>query len=59
MWGFSRRVSELDVPLVQGSYLLMGGDTLTPEVVMDVAALTEVRTPAVAVAGCWTGYGVE
>ena len=39
------------VPQVQGSYLLMGGDTLTPEVVMDAAALTEVRTPAVAVAG--------
>ncbi|WP_392398874.1 ornithine cyclodeaminase family protein [Corynebacterium lehmanniae] len=43
--------SELDVPLVQGSYLLMGEETLTPEVVMDAAALTEVRTPAVAVAG--------
>ena len=43
--------SELDVPLVQGSYLLMGGETLTPEIVMDAAALTEVRTPAVAVAG--------
>lgn len=43
--------SELDAPLVQGSYLLMGGQTFTPEVVMDAAALTEVRTPAVAVAG--------
>lgn len=43
--------SEIDVPLVQGSYLLMGGETLTPEVVMDAAALTEIRTPAVAVAG--------
>lgn len=43
--------SDVDVPLVQGSYLLMGGETLTPEVVMDAAALTEVRTPAVAVAG--------
>lgn len=49
--------STVDVPLVQGSYLLMGGKTLTPEVVMDAAALTEVRTPAVAVAGCWTGCG--
>ena len=28
----------------------MGRETLTPEVVMDAAALTEVRTPAVAVA---------
>ena len=43
--------SQVDVPLVQGSYLLMGGETLTPEVVMDAAALTEMRTPAVAVAG--------
>ena len=43
--------SDVDVPLVQGSYLLMGGETLTPEVVMDAAALTKIRTPAVAVAG--------
>lgn len=43
--------SQVDVPLVQGSYLLMGGETLAPEVVMDAAALTEIRTPAVAVAG--------
>ena len=43
--------SDVDVPLVQGSYLLMGGETLTTEVVMDAAALTEIRTSAVAVAG--------
>ena len=43
--------STVDVPLVQGSYLLMGGQTLTPKAVMDAAALTEIRTPAVAVAG--------
>ena len=43
--------SAVDVPLVQGSYLLMGGETLTHEVVLDAAALTEIRTPAVAVAG--------
>lgn len=43
--------SELDVPLVQGAYLLMGGQTLTPEYLIDAAALTAVRTPAVAVAG--------
>ena len=49
--------SDVDVRLVQGSYLLMGGDTLTPEAVMAAAALTEVRTPAVAVARCWTGCG--
>jgi len=39
------------VPLVQGSYLLMGGRTLTPELLLDAAALTQLRTPAVAVAG--------
>ncbi|WP_070473599.1 ornithine cyclodeaminase family protein [Corynebacterium sp. HMSC05H05] len=43
--------STVDVPFVQGSYLLMSGETLTPEVVMDAAALTEIRTAAVAVAG--------
>ncbi|RMD17625.1 hypothetical protein EAW56_10925 [Corynebacterium gottingense] len=31
--------------------LSFSGETLTPEVVMDAAALTEIRTPAVAVAG--------
>lgn len=40
-----------DVPLVQGSYLLMGGRTLTPELLLDAASLTQLRTPAVAVAG--------
>ena len=40
----------VDVPLVQGSYLLMGGETLSPKVVMDAATLTEIRTPAVSVA---------
>ena len=49
--GIQPAESDIDVPLVQGSYLLMGGQTLTPEVVMDAAALTEVRTPAVAMAG--------
>lgn len=43
--------SDVDVPLVQGAYLLMGGRTLTPEHLIDAAALTAVRTPAVAVAG--------
>ncbi|MBC3179752.1 ornithine cyclodeaminase family protein [Corynebacterium lujinxingii] len=43
--------STVDVPLVQGSYLLMGGETLTPEWLIDAAALTTLRTPAVAVAG--------
>lgn len=43
--------SGLDVPLVQGSYLLMDGHTLTPQLLIDAAALTTLRTPAVAVAG--------
>ena len=43
--------STVEVPLVQGSYLLMGGETLTPEWLIDAAALTTLRTPAVAVAG--------
>lgn len=43
--------SELDVPLVQGAYLLMGGETLTPQWLIDAAALTTLRTPAVSVAG--------
>ena len=42
--------SDVDVPFVQGSYLLMGGKTLTPQAVIDAAALTELRTPAVSVA---------
>lgn len=44
--GIQSAGSDVDVPLVQGSYLLMGGETLTPEVVRDAAALTEVRTLA-------------
>lgn len=43
--------SRIDVPLVQGTYLLMGGETLTPELAMDAGALTQLRTPAVSVAG--------
>ena len=49
--GIQPASSDVDVPLVQGAYLLMGGETLTPEVVMDAAALTEIRTSGVAVAG--------
>lgn len=43
--------STIDVPLVQGAYLLMGGETLTPQWLIDAAALTTLRTPAVSVAG--------
>lgn len=43
--------SALDVPLVQGAYLLMGGETLSPQLLIDAAALTTLRTPAVSVAG--------
>lgn len=42
--------SELPVPLVQGSYLLLEGQTLTPHSLLDGTALTNLRTPAVAVA---------
>lgn len=48
--GIQPEGSDEDVPLVQGSYLLMGAKTLTPECVMDAAALTALRTPAVSVA---------
>lgn len=43
--------STIDVPLVQGAYLLMGGETLTPQWLIDAAALTTLRTPAASVAG--------
>lgn len=43
--------SDVDVPLVQGSYLLMGGRTLSPRMLIDAASLTTLRTPAVTVAG--------
>lgn len=43
--------STIDVPLVQGAYLLMGSKTLTPQWLIDAAALTTHRTPAVSVAG--------
>ena len=42
--------SELPVPLVQGSYLLLEGKTLTPHSLLDGTSLTTLRTPAVAVA---------
>ncbi|WP_217702889.1 ornithine cyclodeaminase family protein [Corynebacterium sp. Marseille-P4321] len=42
--------SELPVPLVQGSYLLFEGKTLTPHSLLDGTSLTTLRTPAVAVA---------
>lgn len=61
MLGIQPVGSAVDVPLVQGSYLLIGGEALTPEVVMDAAALTDVRTPAVVVAtsagNLWSSIG--
>ncbi len=39
-----------DLPLVQGLYLLFEGGTLAPAAVLDGAALTTLRTPAVSVA---------
>ena len=43
--------STVDVPLVQGSYLLMGSETLTPHTLIDATALTTLRTPAASIAG--------
>lgn len=39
------------LPLVQGVYLLFDGGSLAPVAVLDGAALTTLRTPAVSVAG--------
>lgn len=36
-----------EVPRIQGVYLLLDGDTLTPVALLDGVALTAVRTPAV------------
>lgn len=41
---------EPDLPLVQGVYLLFDGASLAPVAVLDGAALTTLRTPAVSVA---------
>ncbi|CAM3205054.1 ornithine cyclodeaminase family protein [Corynebacterium gottingense] len=43
--------STVDVPLVQGSYLLMDSETLTPHTLIDATALTTLRTPAASIAG--------
>lgn len=42
---------ERGLPVIQGSYLMFDGDTLAPTAVLDGAALTTLRTPAVSVAG--------
>ena len=39
------------LPRIQGTYVLFDGETLTPVAVLDGAALTTVRTPAVSLAG--------
>lgn len=41
---------ERGLPVIQGSYLMFDGDTLAPTAVLDGAALTTLRTPAVSVA---------
>lgn len=48
--------STIDVPLVQGSYLLMGGETLTPQLLIDAAALTTLRTPPSPSPACSTCF---
>ena len=40
-----------DLPLIQGQYLLIDGETLTPYSLLDGTALTTLRTPAVSLAG--------
>ncbi len=41
---------ERGLPRIQGTYVLFDGGTLTPIAIMDGAALTTVRTPAVSIA---------
>ena len=41
---------ERGLPRIQGTYVLFDGETLTPVAILDGAALTTVRTPAVSVA---------
>lgn len=43
-------VAEQRLPRVQGQYLLFDGNTLAPRLILDGAALTAVRTPAVSFA---------
>lgn len=43
-------VAERGTPRVQGQYLLFDGNTLTPQLILDGAALTAIRTPAVSFA---------
>lgn len=47
----NERANDVGVPLIQGAYLLFEGSTLTPSAVLDGAALTSLRTPAVSLAG--------
>lgn len=42
---------ELDVPRIQGMYLLFDATTFSPCALIEGAALTSVRTPAVSIAG--------
>lgn len=39
------------LPRIQGQYLLFNGETLSPRMVLDGEALTDLRTPAVSLAG--------
>ena len=56
MQGIQPADSTGDVPLVQGAYLLMDGETLTPEVVKYGDVKPQSRTSAIAVAGYRTTY---
>lgn len=43
-------VADANLPRIQGQYLLFDGNTLRPQLILDGAALTVVRTPAVSFA---------
>ncbi|MCP1386759.1 ornithine cyclodeaminase family protein [Corynebacterium sp. TA-R-1] len=43
--------AERNIPLIQGSYLLFDAQSMAPVAVIDGAALTALRTPAVSLAG--------
>lgn len=44
---------ERGLPLIQGAYLLFEGDSLAPVAIIDGAGLTNLRTPALSLAGIY------
>lgn len=45
------RANELNVPMIQGQFMLFDGRTLTPQALLDGEAITSLRTPAVSLSG--------